>query len=79
MRIVLTNHARLRATQRGISFEEIVDCILNPDKLSTEPDSKVCYKKLLNTSLLLCYTTDKNGDIVVITVIKTSKISKYFT
>lgn len=79
MRILLTNHARLRATQRGVSFEQIVDCILNPDQISIEPDSKVCYKKLSNMSLLLCYTTDKNGDIVVITVIKTSKISKYFT
>ncbi len=66
------------APKRGIRFEEIVDCILNPDKISTESDSKVYYKKLLNTSFLLCYTTDKKGDIVVITVIKTSKISKYF-
>ncbi len=79
MRIVLTNHARLRAAQRGISFEQIVDCITNPDQISEEPDNKYCYKKLLNSAsyLLLCYTVNKKGKIVIVTVIKTSRISKY--
>lgn len=81
MRIVLTNHARLRAAQRGISFEQIVDCILHPDQVSSEPGNKLCFKKLSNTrnSLLLCYTVDQQGKILVITVVKTTKIYKYLT
>lgn len=81
MRIVLTNHARLRAAQRGISFEQIVDCILHPDQVSSEPGNKLCFKKLSNTrnSLLLCYTVDQQGKILVITVVKTTKIDKYLT
>ena len=79
MRIVLSNHARMRAEMRGVSFEQIVDCITNPDQIDNEPDNKICYKRLLNQdkSLLLCYTVDNDGTITVVTVIKSSKISKY--
>ncbi len=79
MRIILTNHARLRAAQREVSFEQIVDCITNPDQISEEADDKLRYKKLQysGTHLLLCYTVNQQGDIVVVTVIKTSKIGKY--
>lgn len=80
MRIVLSNHARMRAEMREITFEQIIDCITNPDKITEEKDNKFCYKKLDNNlkSLLLCYSIDNEGTIVVITVIKTSKVSKYF-
>ncbi|WP_341226095.1 DUF4258 domain-containing protein [uncultured Arcticibacterium sp.] len=79
MRIILSNHARIRAQMRNISFEEIVECILNPDKITLEEDSKVCYKKLTNENkkLLITYTSDSEGVIKVITVIKTSKVNKY--
>ena len=80
MRIVLSNHARMRAQMRDITFEEIIDCITNPDQISEEEDQKLCYKKLTNQDrqILLCYTIEDDGSILVITVIKTSKVSKYF-
>jgi hypothetical protein len=78
MRIVLTNHARLRAIQRNIWFEEIVDCVMQPDHTHDQWDSLICYKKLWSTYVLLVYTKHQNGNIVVITVLKTSQIKKYY-
>ncbi len=78
MRIKFTNHALTRSKQRNIWFEEIFDCIKNYDQISVDKDI-TCYKKLSNNQyILLTYTKDDNGDILVITVIKTSKINKYF-
>ena len=48
MRIVLSNHARMRAQMREVTFEEIVECITNPDATSLEVEGKKCYKKLQN-------------------------------
>lgn len=69
----------MRAQMREGTFEEIVECITNPDAISLEPESKKCYKKLHNKNqyLLLCYTSDLAGVVTVVTVIKTSKIDKY--
>ncbi|MBK9510098.1 MAG: DUF4258 domain-containing protein [Cytophagaceae bacterium] len=81
MRIILSNHAIMRAKQRNISFEQITDCILNPDKVQPEPNGTICYKKLqTNKHLLLTYTTSESSNTVkVVTVILTSQITKYFT
>ena len=64
---------------REVSFEEIVECITDPDAISMEPEGKMCYKKLHNQNkkILLCYSSDQAGTITVVTVIKTSKIAKY--
>lgn len=69
----------MRAQMRKVTFEEIVECITNPDAISLETEDKKCYKKLQNQNqyLLLCYTSDQAGTITVVTVIKTSKIDKY--
>jgi len=76
MRIILTNHARQRAKQRCISIAAIWDCVLRPDKVDHK-DAVYCYKKMGKSELLLVYTKNDQGDIVVITVIKTSKVGKY--
>jgi hypothetical protein len=46
MRIILTNHARIRAIQRNISFEEIMDCVLHSDNFVNDGNDLICYKKL---------------------------------
>lgn len=80
MRIVLSNHALLRARQREVTFEQVVDCIQNPDQISDEPEGKQCYKKLQNGKmLLLCYTVQADQSIKVVTIILTSKIKKYLS
>ena len=45
MRIVLTNHARIRASERWISFEEIIEAIQNPDEIQQQDDEIFCFKK----------------------------------
>lgn len=77
MRIILTNHARTRAIQRGISFAEIVDTILAPDNIEEQDDTISCYKKLWQEHLLLIYAKDSQWNKIVITALKTSKIGKY--
>lgn len=80
MRIILTNHARLRCAQRLISIQEITDCVIFPDKIETElswSEVVTCYKKAWWTFLLLVYWKDKKGDLIIITAIKTSNIKKY--
>lgn len=78
MRIILTNHARQRAQQRGVSIAAIWDCVLHPDSVEDTGD-RYCYKKVAGKYLLLVYTKDADGNIVVITVIKTSKVEKYMS
>lgn len=68
----------MRAMQRKITFEEIIECITNPDSSTEKKDSIVCYKKLGWNSVLLVYTKDEKDNIIVVTVIKTSQIKKYF-
>jgi hypothetical protein len=77
MRIILTNHARIRANERGISFEEISETILYPDYVTQQDKEIFIFKKLKNQYLYLVYSKDENGDWVIITVLKTSKIEKY--
>ena len=37
MRIILSNHARLRSISRGITYEEICNTILAPEQIPIEP------------------------------------------
>ena len=74
MRIILTNHARIRANERGITFEEISETILHPDYVTQQDKEIFIFKKLKNQYLYLVYSKDENGDWVIITVLKTSKI-----
>ena len=54
-----------------------MDCINDPDHIAEDKEIK-CYKKIwIDKYLLMTYTKDDNDDIIVITVIKTSKIIKY--
>ena len=78
MRIILTNHARLRASQRWISFEEIIDTIENPDEIRQQDDEVFCFKKLWNENILLVYAKDDTWNWVIITVLRTSKVKKYW-
>ena len=78
MCVILTNHARIRATERSISFEEIVDCVLHSDASIDQWNSLFCYKKLWKKQVLLVYTRHSDWNTIVITVLKTSQIKKYF-
>ena len=78
MRIILTNHARIRATERWISFADIIDAIQNPDEIQQQDDEIFCFKKIWDKNILIVYAKDDNGDWVIITVLRTSKLKKYW-
>ncbi len=59
MRLILTNHARMRAQERGISFEEILGAIEYPDSVQEQEDQIFCFKKRKTDLLLLVYAKDK--------------------
>lgn len=63
--------------REGISFEEISETILHPDYVTQQDKEIFIFKKLKNQYLYLVYSKDENGDWVIITVLKTSKIEKY--
>ena len=80
MRIELSNHARMRAQQRSVSIEQIIDCINNPNSKTLESNGNYCFKKLqlpINKYLLLCYVVENTNCLRVVTVILTSQVNKY--
>jgi hypothetical protein len=80
MRIELSNHARMRALQRGVSFEQIIDFLENPNVKTLESNGNYCFKKLQLPSskyLLLCFEVESEKTLRVVTVILTSQVKKY--
>ncbi|MBN2330312.1 MAG: hypothetical protein JXC85_00710 [Candidatus Aenigmarchaeota archaeon] len=79
--IIFTTHARIRAIQRGIDLEDIVDNIIRPDKLDTvirqkadRPDEEKfdCYF-IYSGNLCHRYVLILNKKIIICTVIKINR------
>lgn len=68
----------MRASQRNIMFEEIIDCVSSPDKITNDDNNISCYKKIWWEYLILVYAKNSEDDLVIITVLKTSQIRKYY-
>ena len=77
MPIKFTKHALERMRIRGITKEEIVDAIYNPDKELNNSFGNVIVNKLKKKYLLRVFYYKKEGSKIVITAYKTSKIDKY--
>jgi hypothetical protein len=77
--IVFSQHALRQIQQREITPEEVIHCIQNP--ACTESEGQITVAKNLrnNGQLLMVYFTAKTNLIVVVTVISTSKLRKYFS
>jgi hypothetical protein len=86
MKIVFTKHALERMKERGVSEAEVKSFIRNPDKVeySLKVPIRFLIKKiylnwkLKRDHLLLIILEKENSILKVITIIDTSKISKYF-
>ncbi len=86
IRVVFSNHAKERMKERGISEKEVKEFLKNPDKVerSLKFPSRFLIKKiyfhrrLKKDHLLLIVIEKKNSILEIITIIDTSKISKYF-
>ena len=83
MKIVLLPHAKARMSERNIPEKVIIDMVLDPDKLERDKTNSRRYvaKKLyifLNKPYLLLVIYEKEvNNIIIITVISTSKVKKY--
>ncbi|MDI6883086.1 MAG: DUF4258 domain-containing protein [Patescibacteria group bacterium] len=85
-RITFSLHAQKRVRERGISLEEIENFIKYPDKVERSIKNqkrflfkKIYFNKKLQKDHLLLIVIEKEDKVLkVITLIDTSKISKYF-
>jgi len=78
MEIKFTLHALERIKERGITLEEVVQCLIYLDKIERDSGKTVFYK--LNdkkTELLILVCTIDNVSCKIITAFRTSKIYKY--
>jgi len=77
MPIKFTKHALERMKIRGITREEIIEIINNPDKLTQDNHGNFIAQKAKKKYLLrVFYYTQENSNIVI-TAYKTSKMDKY--
>ena len=77
MPIKFTKHALERMKIRGITKEEIIDAIHNPEKELKDSFGNIIAHKLKKKILLRIFYYNKEGSKIVITAYKTSKIDKY--
>ena len=85
--MILSNHAKIRMKERGISHEIISRSLHNPDKIEVSKTNqkrflikKIYFNGLHHRDHLLLIVCEKElySKIKVITLIDTSKISKHF-
>ncbi len=77
MEIVYSHHAKRRMMERQITKHEVEETILNPEKSGKQGSKNFAMKTRKNSQLLITYYIDTQDLIHIITVISTSKISKY--
>ena len=86
MKIVFTKHSLERAKERAINTKELRDAINFPDKIDKSSQNnkrflikKIYYNEKLKADHLLMIVCEKEKRTMkVITIIDTSKISKYY-
>ena len=86
MKIVFTKHSLERAKERVISKKELRDAIHFPDKIDKSSQNskrflikKIYYNEKLKADHLLMIICEKEKGVVkIVTIIDTSKISKYY-
>jgi len=72
-----TKHALERMRIRGITKEEVIDAITNPDKETNDSYGNIIANKIKKKYLLRVFYYIEIDSKVVITTYKTSKIDKY--
>ena len=85
MRIIFSPHALQRLAEREIKREVALNALENPDKIevSRQNRRRLLFKKvyfnqtLRRDHLLMLICEEKDEEIEVVTIIDTSKISKY--
>ena len=86
MDIRFTKHAKMRMAERGITEEDVRRAVEFPDKIGRSVISaprfivkKVYYNMALGKKhLLMVIYEEKSDEVLVVTIIDTSKIDKYY-
>ncbi|HME50629.1 MAG TPA: DUF4258 domain-containing protein [Candidatus Lokiarchaeia archaeon] len=80
MPVSFTRHGLQQASSRDITLDEIVAALASPDSTINGMGGKFIAQKRAGDQLLrVVHRFDEQGDIIVITVYKTSKVAKYST
>ena len=77
MKIVFTKHAGERMKERNIKKSEVKEAILYPHRIMEKLEQRIIKNIRKNGQLLIIYIVDERKLVRVITVITTSKLSKY--
>ena len=77
MLIKFTKHALERMRIRGITKEEIIDVITNPEKEINDSQGNIIAYNIKKKYLLRVFYYIEEDSKIVITTYKTSKIDKY--
>jgi hypothetical protein len=78
MNIRFTRHALDRMKERFVSRTQVNDALHSPDKLDQNRECFVAKKISAGQRLLLVFFKKELDIVIVITVIETSKLNKYF-
>ncbi|HME54019.1 MAG TPA: DUF4258 domain-containing protein [Candidatus Lokiarchaeia archaeon] len=80
MPVIFTRHGLQQALGRDITRDEITEVLASPDSTITGTGGKfIAQKKAGDQLLRVVHRVDEHGNIIVITVYKTSKVDKYST
>ena len=77
MLIKFTKHALERMKARGITKEEVIEIITNPDKEIHDSYRNTIAHRVIKKYLLRVFYRIEKDSKIVITAYKTSKIDKY--
>jgi len=85
-KIIFSDHALLRMEERFISRKMVLEAIKNPDKVEKSTQNlfrflikKIYFNSVLGKDHLLVLICEASAEkLEIITIIDTSKISKYF-
>ena len=84
MDFVFSKHACEQMSRRGISYETVLKVVSQPDQIiaDTNEPTLVIYQSLINVDdqmfLLRVFVNRDKHPNVIVTVYKTTKISKYY-
>ena len=78
----LTEHAKEEIIRRQIPINMLEETISNPQTIVPAVNNRKCYQAVYTSEnqkkyLIRIITEEKEGELLVITVYKTSKIGKY--
>ncbi|WP_457550515.1 DUF4258 domain-containing protein [Archaeoglobus sp.] len=77
MKIKFIEHALERMKERGITKEEVIKAISEPDYVGKGYGEREVAQKLIDGKLLRVIYERHGDEIIVITAYKTSKVEKY--